>query len=407
MKNNETNRKRVNDLKLSSKLQNLPEQFFSNLVQKVNAQIAAGVDVINLGQGNPDQPTPPHIVEALQTAAAEPANHKYSLFRGKPELKQAVADFYQREYGVAIDPETEVAILFGSKTGLVELPMCVLEEGETMLLPDPGYPDYLSGVVLSGVHFETMPLLEENAFLPDYQALSDEVCEAAKLMYLNYPNNPTGAVSTAAFFEETVDFAKENEIAVLHDFAYGALGFDGKKPRSFLQTEGAKEIGIELYTLSKTYNMAGWRVGFAVGNAELVEAINLIQDHLYVSLFPAVQDAAIAAISGPQDCVAELNARYQSRRDAFLTACEEIGWPYVAPEGSFFAWMKVPEGFTSSEFADHLLSEAGVAVADGSGFGACGEGYVRVGLLIDEPRLREAVLRVGQLDLFKKTIKNY
>ncbi|MEE9724389.1 pyridoxal phosphate-dependent aminotransferase [Listeria seeligeri] len=389
-------------MKISKRLQNLPDQFFSSLVEKVGKKVAAGHDVINLGQGNPDQPTPKHIVAALKAASEKPNNHKYSLFRGKHELKQAAADFYAREYNVTIDPATEVAILFGTKTGLVELPMCIMDPGDVMLLPDPGYPDYLSGTVLGEVQFETMPLIAENQFLPDFTKIPAKIAEKAELMYLNYPNNPTGAIATADFFEETVAFAKENNITVAHDFAYGGIGFDGKKPISFLQTPGAKDIGIELYTLSKTYNMAGWRVGFALGSKEVIEAINLIQDHMYVSLFPGIQDAAIEALSGDQTCVSELNARYESRRNAFITACEKIGWRAVAPAGSFFAWMPVPEDFTSSEFADYLLEEVSVAVADGSGFGEFGQGYVRVGLLMDEARLEEAVERVAKLHLFDK-----
>lgn len=387
-------------MEYSERLKKLPVQFFASLVNKVNKAIAEGRDVINLGQGNPDQPTPAHIVKALQTAAEDPQTHKYSLFRGLPELKQAVAKFYKKEYGVEIDPDTEVAVLFGTKAGLVELPMCLLNEGELMLLPDPGYPDYLSGVVLAGVKYETFPLKAENDYLPDYTTIPIEQREAAKLMYLNYPNNPTGATANRAFFEETVQFAKEHNITVLHDFAYGAIGFDGKKPVSFLEIEGARDIGVEMYTLSKTYNMAGWRVGFAVGNPTIIEAINLIQDHLYCSLFPAVQKAAIAALTEDQQCVRELVDRYESRRNALINACRSIGWKAEAPTGSFFAWLQVPAGFTSEQFADYLLEKADVVVAAGNGFGEYGEGYIRVGLLVDEERLVEAVERIGKLNLF-------
>lgn len=388
-------------MEYSDRLKKLPVQFFATLVNKVNKAVAEGRDIINLGQGNPDHPTPPHIVKALQTAAEDPQTHKYSLFRGLPELKVAAAEFYQKQYGVQLDPETEVAIVFGTKTGLVELPMCLLNEGELMLLPDPGYPDYLSGTVLANVQYETFPLKADNHFLPDYSAFSDRQKEAAKLMYLNYPNNPTGATANRAFFEETVAFAKANQITILHDFAYGAIGFDGKKPLSFLEIEGAKDVGVEMYTLSKTYNMAGWRVGFAVGNAEIIEAINLIQDHLYCSLFPAVQKAAIAALTEDQKCVEELVDRYEKRRNVFITACRNIGWNVEAPTGSFFAWLPVPEGFTSEGFADYLLDKADVVVAAGKGFGEYGEGYIRVGLLMDEDRLEEAVKRIEKLNLFK------
>ncbi len=387
-------------MELSKKLQQLPPQFFASLVQKVGAAVAQGRDVINLGQGNPDQPTPPHIVAALQQAVENPVTHKYSPFRGIRELKEAAATFYKREYNVDIDPLTEVAVLFGTKIGLVELPMAVLNPGDWMLLPDPGYPDYLSGVVMADVHYETLPLVADNNFLPDYNLLSEESKERAKLMYLNYPNNPTGATATLEFFNETVAFAKENGIAVSHDFAYGAIGFEGIKPVSFLQADGAKDIGIEMYTLSKTYNMAGWRVGFAVGNAQIIEALNLIQDHMFVSLFPAIQHAAIAALNDNQTCVHELVDRYEKRRNVFINACNRIGWQVEAPKGSFFAWLPVPKGYTSQNFADKLLNEADVAVAPGNGFGEFGEGYIRVGLLVDEERLEEAVQRIGKLALF-------
>lgn len=387
-------------MEFSKKLQQLPPQFFAALVQKVNSALEEGRDVINLGQGNPDQPTPPHIIQALQEAADNPQNHKYSPFRGITELRQAAADFYKREYNVDINPDTEVAILGGTKIGLVELPLAVLNPGDTMLLPDPGYPDYLSGVVLGDVNFEVMPLFAENDFLPDYHALPNDVKEKAKLLYLNYPNNPTGGTATLAFFEETVRFAKEHNIIVSHDFAYGAIGFDGNKPISFLQAEGAKDVGIEMYTLSKTFNMAGWRIGFAVGNADIIAAINLIQDHLFCSQFPAIQQAAAVALTASQECADELRATYERRRNVLIEEAQRIGWQVTAPKGSFFAWLPVPVGYTSEQFADLLLEKADIAVAAGNGFGQYGEGYIRVGLLVSEERLREAIHRIEQLQLF-------
>ena len=392
-------------MEFSTRLQQLPPQFFAGLAGKVAQAVAEGRDIINLGQGNPDQPTPLHIIEALQVAATDPTTHKYSPFRGVPALRQAAADFYKREYDVDIDPDKEVAILGGTKIGLVELPLAMLNPGDTMLLPDPGYPDYLSGVALADVKFDTMPLTPENRFLPDYAALPVETKERAKLMYINYPNNPTGGVADQQFFEETVAFAKEHHIAVAHDFAYGALGFDGVKPVSFLQAKGAKDVGIELYTLSKSYNMAGWRVGFAVGNEKMIEAINLIQDHLFCSIFPAIQHAAAEALSAEQDCVEALRATYEKRRDVLVEEARRIGWDVQAPKGSFFAWLPVPEGFTSQQFADVLLDKANVAVAAGSGFGEYGEGYVRVGLLVSEERMKEAIARIEKLGLFQVPVE--
>jgi L-glutamine---4-(methylsulfanyl)-2-oxobutanoate aminotransferase len=390
----------------SDTLNNLPKQFFASLVKKVGKYIEAGYDVINLGQGNPDQPTPTHIVKKMQEAAADPANHKYSPFQGHRYLKQAAADFYKREYDVTIDPDKEVAILFGGKAGLVEIPQCLLNQGDTVLVPDPGYPDYLSGVALANAEMVRMPLREKNHFLPDYNELPSEEIERAKLMFLNYPNNPTGAQATKEFFQETVKLASLNEICVVHDFAYGAIGFDGEKPISFLQIDGAKEVGIEIYTLSKTYNMAGWRIGFAVGNSSVISAIELLQDHLYCSIFGGIQEAAAEALTGPQDCVRELNNLYEGRRNVLIDGLRSLGWNVTAPKGSFFAWLKVPKGLTSTEFANILLEQAHIAVAPGIAFGELGEGYVRVGLLTSEERLEEVVKRISQLEIFKNDKKN-
>jgi aminotransferase len=384
----------------AQRMQELPTQFFATLVRKANEQIAAGHDVINLGQGNPDQPTPPHIVRTLQEAAENPLYHRYPPFNGFMFLKEAVAQRYKEDYNVDLDPETEVAILFGGKTGLVEISQCLLNPGDVCLVPDPGYPDYWSGIALSGARMASMPLRESNAFLPDYSALSADDINKAKLMFINYPNNPTGVSAPASFYEETIRFAEQHGIVVASDFAYGALGFDGHKPVSFLQLPGAKEVGLEFYTLSKTYNMAGWRVGFALGNRELVRLINLIQDHYYCSLFGGVQAAAAAALTGPQDCVSSLLAMYQSRRDALYNSLDRIGWKATRSEGSFFTWLPVPKGHTSASLSDLLLEEAKIVVAPGIGFGEHGEGYVRLGLLSPEQRLEEAVGRIERLHLF-------
>jgi len=378
----------------------LPTQFFATLVSKVNRQVSQGHDVINLGQGNPDQPTPPHIVSSLKEAADKPQFHKYSPFTGFSFLKEAIAHRYKEDYNVDLDPETEVAILFGGKTGLVQLPQILLNPGDVCLVPDPGYPDYWSGVALARAQMKFMPLTADNRFLPDYGAISPAEREKAKLMFLNYPNNPTSAVAPLSFYEDTVAFAAEHGIVVASDFAYGAIGFDGDRPVSFLQAEGAKEVGVEFYTLSKTYNMAGWRVGFALGNRNIISLINMLQDHIYVSLFGGIQAAAAAALTSSQDCVDQLVSRYQSRRDAFFGALSEIGWQAPKPAGSFFSWLPVPKGYTSVSFADLLLEEAKVAVAPGIGFGDHGEGYVRVGLLSSEERMREAAYRIGKLNLF-------
>ncbi|WP_256757378.1 pyridoxal phosphate-dependent aminotransferase [Cohnella sp. WQ 127256] len=384
----------------AKRLQSLPEQFFAKLVAKANARIAMGHDVINLGQGNPDLPTPPAIVERLKQAAENPLYHKYPPFRGFPFLKKAVAQRYKEDYGVELNPDTEVAVLFGGKSGLIEISQVLLNPGDVCLVPDPGYPDYWSGVALAGAEMTFMSLKEENDFLPDYAAITSDELSRAKLMFLNYPNNPTAATATSEFYEQTVAFAKENGIVVASDFAYGAIGFDGKHPISFMETEGAKDVGVEFYTLSKSYNMAGWRVGFAIGNPQIIEMINLIQDHMYCSLFGGIQEAAAEALTGSQQSVYDLVATYESRRNALYDALDEIGWKADKPAGSFFCWLPVPEGYTSMSFADLLLEQADVVVAPGSGFGTSGEGYVRLGLLTTEDRLREVAARIGRLGLF-------
>lgn len=388
----------------SDLLKTLPKQFFASLVSRVNAKIAAGADVINLGQGNPDLPTPDYIVQAMQQATAVASDHQYSAFRGEMRFKTAIAQFYFDTYGVVLDPATEVAVLAGSKIGLVELPLALMNPGETLLLPNPGYPDYWSGAALGRVAVEQVELKRENDFLIDYDDIPADVAQRAKFLYMNYPNNPTGAVATADFYEQTVAFAKQNQVGIISDFAYGAIGFDGHQPRSFMQTPGAKTVGIETYTFSKTFNMAGWRVGFAVGNADMIDAINVIQDHLFVSLFPAVQDAAIAALAHYHDqnsAVANLVQVYQQRRDAFIQAVRTYNWEPYVPKGAFYVLMPVPAGYTSASFADLLLEEANVAVADASGFGDAGAGYVRVSLTTDTTRLVEAARRIGELSVFK------
>ncbi|RXJ04602.1 pyridoxal phosphate-dependent aminotransferase [Anaerobacillus alkaliphilus] len=383
----------------SKTLGSLPKQFFAKLVQKVEKVKQDHDDVINLGQGNPDQPTPLHIVKALQEAAANPLYHKYSPFRGYGFLKEAVATYYQREYDVVLDPHTEVAVMFGTKTGLVEISQCLLNQGDIALVPDPGYPDYWSGVVMAGGEMSFMPLLEENKYLPDFTKITEETFEKAKLMFLNYPNNPTGAVATKELFEEAIMLGEKHDICIVHDFAYGAIGFDEQKPLSFMQVPGAKNVGVEMMTLSKTYNMAGWRVGFAVGNPSVIEALNLIQDHYYCSVFGGIQEAAATALLESQSCVDELVSQYESRRNVFIEALSEIGWKVEAPKGSFFAWLPIPPTYSSEQFADLLLEKARVVVAPGNGFGQFGEGYVRVGLLSDEDQLREAARRIGELEI--------
>lgn len=384
----------------SEAMKRLPSQFFANLSKRVQQLVNEGHDVIILGQGNPDLPTDQRVIKALQQAAENPINHKYPPFQGFPYFKEAVAKFYKREYDVDLDPEKEVALMFGSKIGIFEVVLSMLNPGDTALLPNPGYPDYLASTALSNVHNEFMPLLEENDFLPDYAKIAPDVAERAKLMFLNYPNNPTAAVATKDFFDDTVAFARKNKLIVVHDFAYGAICYDGKKQPSFLSSEGAKEVGIELYSMSKTFNMAGWRVAFAVGNASIIQTINNLQDHLFTSIFGGIQEAATVALEESKPFVEQLVQTYERRRDVFVEHLHKIGWKVEKPKGTFFAWFKVPDGYTSEEFANLLLEEAHVVVAAGNGFGSLGEGYVRIGLLAPEERLIEAAERIGKLGIF-------
>lgn len=381
----------------------LPAPVFAELAQRIGAVKAAGHDVITLGQGTPDQTTPVHILDALKEAINDASNLQYPPFRGHDFLKQAVADFYQSEFGVNIDPASEVAILLGSKAGIVALPQTIVNPGEGVIVPDPGYPDYLSGAALAGAYPITLPLLAENAFLPDYTLLDTTDVERARMLFLNYPSNPTGATATAEAFEQTVSFADANDICVVHDLAYGGISFDGPT-RSFLQTEGAKDVGIELFSLSKRFNMSGFRIAFAIGNPSVIASIETYQEHLYVSAFTPIQQAATVALSSDQTCVRELSALYEARRDALFGELQEIGWDGPIPGGSFFVWLPVPSGYTSQSFTDHLLDEAHVAVTPGHFFGEYGEGYVRISLIADAERLVEAAERIGQLNLFRQTV---
>lgn len=384
----------------AQRLDRLPTQLFARLVASTVSLQAAGHDVINLGQGNPDLPTPEHIVAAVGHASQDPSTHKYIPFGGLKRLKEAAAEWYQREHDVVLDPETEICILIGAKLGLQEISLCLLNEGDICLMPDPGYPDYWSGVALAGGRIHSMPLLESNQFLPDYTAIPKEVLQAAKLMFLNFPTNPTGASASPEFFRETVRLAQENGIVVAHDLAYGDILYDGQQRISFLQTPGAKDVGVEFCTLSKSYNMAGWRIGFVAGNREIIALMNLLQDHLNCSQWGAIQHAAAAALSGPQDCVRELCAEYQKRRDTWVEAARSIGWAVTPSAGSIFVWCPVPAGFTSESFADLLLRECHVVVAPGVGFGPAGEGYVRVSLTTPSERLQQAAQRIGRLKVF-------
>ena len=367
------------------RLERLPEQYFVGLLARVAAAaVEAGPPLIDLGRGNPDIGPPPHVVAALAEAATDPSVHGYSAIRGLARTKQAIADRYRSVYGVELDPEREVALVPGTKTAIVELALALADDGDTILLPDPYYPDYPSGLAFAGARLQTVPLEPEAGWAPDLDA-----APSASALYLNYPSNPCAVCAPSGTFQAAVRWAERTGGCVVHDAAYVDLVFDGRRPESFLATQGAKEVGVEMWSMSKTYGMAGWRVGFVLGNAEIVERINLLNDHNRVGIFAPVQAAAIAALEGPQDSVAERVATYQARRDRLAAALPE---PPVC-EGTFYVWLRLPEGLT----ADTLLVEERVAVAPGEGFGPSGAGWVRLSLAVPDAAIDEAADRLARL----------
>jgi L-glutamine---4-(methylsulfanyl)-2-oxobutanoate aminotransferase len=365
------------------RLERLPDQYFGVLLGRVAAAAAIeGEPLIDLGRGNPETGPPPHVVEALTRSAEQPDVHGYSPFRGLPELRQALAERYRSYYGVELDPHSEVAVVPGTKTAIVELALVLADEGQTVVLPDPYYPDYPSAPALAGARTGLLPLTPSRAWAPDF---SRAPAEDVAAVYLNYPNNPCAVSVPDGAFEDAIAYAQQTGAAVVHDFAYGDLVFDGREPRSFLATPGAKELGVELFSMSKSYGMAGWRVGFVVGNAEIVERINLLNDHCRVGIFRPIQEACVAALTGPQDSVAERRDTYQRRRDL---VAEALG-PIIC-EGTFYAWLKLPEGVT----AESLLTAHRLAVAPGEGFGASGAGWVRLSLAVSDDTLERGLERL-------------
>jgi L-glutamine---4-(methylsulfanyl)-2-oxobutanoate aminotransferase len=367
-----------------ARLERLPEQYFTRLLARV-AEAAAeqGEPLVDLGRGNPETGPPAHVIEALAAAAQDASAHGYPPFRGLPELKEAIAGRYRAVYGVELDPEREVAVVPGTKTAIIELALCLAERGETILLPDPGYPDYSSGVALASAVEERLVLDPASGFVPLFEAFPRRNVAA---VYLNYPSNPCAAAAPAGAFAEAVRFAAETGAAIVHDFAYGDLVFDGRRPESFVATEGAKEVGVELFSMSKSYGMAGWRLGFVVGNAEIVGRVELLQDHARAGIFRPVQEAGIAALTGPQERVEERRAAYERRRDAVVGALGED----ARSEGTFFVWWRLPEGLTP----ERLLLEGRVAVAPGEGFGRSGEGWARLSLALADDRLALGLARL-------------
>ncbi|HET8607263.1 MAG TPA: aminotransferase class I/II-fold pyridoxal phosphate-dependent enzyme [Gaiellaceae bacterium] len=370
------------------RLERLPEQYFAGLLARVAAAAALeGEPLVDLGRGNPDVPPPAHVVEALARSAAErtPRIHGYPPFRGLPALREAIAARYASEYGVRLDPEREVAVLPGTKTALAELQLCLAERGDTVLLPDPGYPDYHSGAALAGARARSLPLDRQAGWAPDFASAP---ASGVAAVYLNYPSNPCAAAAPDGVFAEAVRFAERAGAAVVHDFAYGDLVFDGRRPASFLAEPGAREVGVELFSMSKSYGMAGWRVGFAVGNAEIVARLNLLSDHVRAGVFTPLQEACVAALTGPQETVAERRSVYERRRDR---ACARLATAVAGAEGSFYVWLELPDGVTP----ETLLAEQRVAVAPGAGFGGRGAGFARLSLAVADETLELGLERLA------------
>jgi LL-diaminopimelate aminotransferase len=386
-------------VELAKRLSGLPPYLFAEIDKVKDEMRRKGVDLISLGIGDPDIPTPPHIVKALQSAAEKILNHQYPPYEGTLSFRTAVAQWYQRRFGVRLDPATEVMSLIGSKEGIGHLPLAFINPGDVVLVPDPGYPVYHAGTLFAGGESAVMPLYASNGFLPDLKKISPEQARRAKLMFINYPNNPTAAVAPKAFFEEVVEFAQCHNIIVCHDAAYSEVAFDGYRPLSFLEVDGAREVGIEMHSLSKTYNMTGWRIGFAVGNAQILAGLATIKTNLDSGVFMAVQDAAIAALSGPDECVEDMRHIYQRRQDIAVAGLNEIGLHAERPRATFYLWVPVPPKYTSSELTTRMIREAGVVPTPGIGFGVYGEGFIRLSLTVDDQRLREAIERLQKVGL--------
>lgn len=374
----------------------LPPYLFARIDEKIAKAKAKGVDVISLGIGDPDLPTPAPIVEKLAEAAHNPENHRYPSYVGMIEFRRAVADWYRRRSGIILDPEREVVTLIGSKEGIAHIALCYLDPGDYALVPDPGYPVYGIGTLLAGGVPYIMPLKEGNGFLPDFDAIPAETAQKAKLMYLNYPNNPTAAVADEAFYLKAIAFAKKYDIVICHDAAYSEIAFDGYRPLSFLEIPGAKDVGIEFHSMSKTFNMTGWRIGWAAGNARVIEALGRIKSNIDSGVFQAVQEASVLGLSMAEKVVPETCKVYQERRDFVVDTLNAMGWKLAKTKATIYVWPKVPKGFTSASFAEFVLDKAGVVITPGSGYGEYGEGYFRISLTLDTDRIKEALTRMKE-----------
>ena len=383
-------------MRFSQRVQSLPPYLFAGIERRIAERRAAGADVISLGIGDPDLPTPPHIVRALAEGAADPATHQYPSNQGELAFREAVAGYYATRFAVALDPATQVMPLLGAKEGIAHIGLVMLDQADVALATDPGYPVYTTGPLLADGTTVLLPLKPELGFQPDLDAIEPSVLAKAKMIFASYPNNPTGAVIEDDFFVRLVAFAREHDLLVVHDNAYADITYDGYVAPSFLQTPGALDVGVEMFSLSKSYNMTGWRSGALVGNTEVVDAFWRLKTNMDSGMFGAVQRASVAALTGPQDCVREMCAVYARRRDLLVEALRAVGMQARPPKGTIYLWVPVPEGYTSAGFTEQVLEQADVVVTPGAAYGPTGEGYVRLSLTVPDERLREAVRRIEE-----------
>jgi LL-diaminopimelate aminotransferase len=382
----------------AERLQKLPPYLFAEIDKKKKAAIAAGRDVINLGVGDPDKPTPASIIQSLQKNVENPSFHQYALDQGAPELRQSIAAFCKKRYGIDLDPNSEILPLIGSKEGIAHFPLAVLNPGDISLVPDPCYPVYRSSSLFAGADVYTMPLEASLGFRPDLDAIPSDVYDRARLLFLNFPNNPTGGTADLAYFEKVVDLAKTHNLVIAQDAAYNEMYFDEPAP-SILQILGAKDHAVEFHSLSKTFNMTGWRVGFAIGGAPLIAALGQVKANTDSGIFTAIQFAAKTALDEYDTLTPPIRALYKERRDAFIGALKGIGWDVTPPKATFYVWIPCPKGYTSTELCARILDEADVVTTPGLGFGKTADGYIRAALTVDTPRLLQAVERIGKLKL--------
>lgn len=383
----------------AQRLQDLPPYLFAAIDKMKHEAINAGVDVINLGVGDPDLPTPKHIIDRLCETAYDPANHQYPSYTGMMDFRRSITAYYKKTRNVDLDPATEALTLIGSKEGVGHIPLALVNPGDVVLVPDPGYPVYQAGTTLAGGEAYLMPLTRDNGFVPDLDSIPADMAKRARLMFINYPNNPTAATAGGDFFGRVVEFARTNEIVVVHDAAYADVTFDGYRAESFLETPGAKDVGIEYYSLSKTYNMTGWRIASALGNADIIKGLGMVKTNLDSGAFQPVQYAAMTALEGDQACVAENNAIYSERHDVLVSGLKKLGWDVEKPKATFYVWIALPKGVKSADTTAMLIKEAGIVTTPGTGFGKYGEGYIRMTVTTSKERLEEAVDRLARITL--------